>query len=295
VLTTTVALTFQQTPTGFGGDLKAWKEQTLLLEGPVTGRLIWSYDEGTDHGSVVRTLSNDDRRRIAFTQPAPGFFRLLWSGNPGQPTIQFTTRLNGLPPGAYRIISHTQNGACTPRVTERSFYFQVGDAAPPPVPSVGLFGWARSPHDGAATFASTRDNRDPTHFAWSYGGMLEFYPDVTLTLPRASGYRAAPTITSWHFHGSPPLNTTPVDRVLAYGQPIRIVWSKYPPPELHASNVEAYHIAQVDSPVTIMVTVDYTYQIYDTVGLPVGTPLTGSIEGQFTVSLVYPQVLKGGN
>jgi hypothetical protein len=297
VLTTTVALTFQQTPIGFGQDLKDWKEQTLLLEGPVSGRLIWSFDEGTDHGSTVRTLRNNDGRRITFMRPAPGLFRLLWGGHPNQPTIQFTTRLDQLPAGAYRIISHTQNSACTPRFAERTFYFQVDGvpSPPPPVPTVRLFGWARSPHDGATgSFASTAHNPDPTRFAWMYGGVLEFYPDLALTLPAVPGYQVSSTITGWHFRGSPPLDATAVDRALAYRQPLRILWSKYPPPELRPPEVETYRITRVDAPVTIAVTVDYTYQITDATGTPVGPALGGTVEGQFTVSLVYPQVLDGG-
>jgi hypothetical protein len=281
-------------PAGFGHDLKAWDEQTLLLEGPVSGRLIWSYDEGTDHGSTVRTLNNNDKRRITFTRPTPGSFRLLWSGNPGQRAIQFTTTLNGLPAGAYRIISHTQNSACTPRFADRTFYFQVDGAPPqpPPIPTVHLFGWARSPH-AVGPYAPTRDNPDPSRFAWMYGGMLEFYPDLQLTLPGGSGYRAERTMTGWHFRGSPPLNAAPVDRALAYGQPIRILWSKYPPPELRPPAIYAYQIARVDAPVTIAVTLDYTYQVFDAAGLPVGAPLSGSVEGQFTIALVYPEVLGG--
>lgn len=294
VFTSTVTLMFTQTPIGFGSDLKNWKEQFIRLEGPVGGRMIWAYDEGTDHGSTVRTLRTSNRRTL-FTRPVPGSFRLLWGGHPNQPTIQFTTALTQLPPGAYRITSHTQNSACTPRFNEQSFYFQVGEPAPPPVPTVSIFGWARSPHDGATRpFFTTSNNPDPTRFAWTYGGIVEFYPDVALTLPTASGYRVTTTITGWHFRGSPPLDAIPVDRPLAYRQPIRILWSKYPPPELHASDVHTYRIARVDEPVAITVSINYTYQLYDATGLPIGTPLTGSIEGQFTVALVYTQVLDGG-
>jgi hypothetical protein len=296
VLTSTVALRFAQTPHGFGEGLKEWKEQFITLDGPVSGRLVWAYDEGTDHGEPVRELRNNDRRRITFASPEPGKFRLLWSGHPNQPTIQFTTLLANLPDGAYRIVSNTRNVACTPRFNEQTFYFQVGEALPPPpAPSARLFGWARSPHDSAASlFYSTQSNSDPMHFAWAYGGMLVFYPDVALSLPEESGYRVAATISGWHFHGSPPLDSTPVDQALAYRAPIQILWSKYPPAGLHPPAAYAYRIARVDEPVTIAVTVDYTYQYYDMAGVPIGAPLDGSIEGQFSVALVYPQVLDGG-
>jgi hypothetical protein len=163
------------------------------------------------------------------------------------------------------------------------------------VPSANLLGWARSPHDGATSpFYTTKNNPNSTHFSWMYGGMLEFYPDVDLSLPAAPGYRVTTTITGWRFRGSPLLDPTPVDRALAYRQPIRILWSKYPPPELQAPEVDAYRIARVDVPVAIAVTVEYTYQVSDTAGAPVGPPLSGAIAGQFTVSLVYTQVLDGG-
>jgi hypothetical protein len=241
VFTSTVALRFQQTPHGFGDDLKAWKEQFVSLDGPVSGRLVWTYDEGTDHGGVVRELRNNDRRRISFTAPEPGKFRLLWSGHPNQPTLQFSTTLADLPARAYQIVTNTRNVACTPRFNEQTFYFQVGDAAPPPpAPSAHMFGWARSPHDGATKpFYTTQDNPDPMRFTWMYGGMLEFYPDVNLSVPAASGYRVAATITGWHFRGSPPLDSTLMDQALAYRAPVRILWSKYPPPELHPPAVYA--------------------------------------------------------
>ena len=102
------------------------------------------------------------------------------------------------------------------------------------------------------------------------------------------------SITGWQFRGSPPLDSTAVDRALGYRQPIRILWSKYPPRELHAPETDAYRIPRVDTPVAIAVTVDYTYQVYDAAGLPIGLPLSGSIEGQFSVALVYGQILDGG-
>jgi hypothetical protein len=85
-----------------------------------------------------------------------------------------------------------------------------------------------------------------------------------------------------------------VDRALNERQPIRILWSKYPPPELRPPSTYTYRIARVDEPVAIAVEIEYSYQFFDAVGAPVGPPLEGSIEGQFTVSLVYSQVLDGG-
>jgi hypothetical protein len=295
VFTSTVALTFQQVPQSFGAGLKEWKEQFVSLDGPVSGRLVWSYDEGTDHGNIVHELRNNDRRRITFARPEPGRFRLLRDGHPNQPTIAFTTVLADLPPGAYRIESNTRNVACTPRFNEQSFYFQVGDAGlPPPVPSARLFGWARSTRHNVEPFHSTRDNPDPMRFSWTYGGIVEFYPDVALSLPADSGYEIRATITGWRFLGSPPLDATAVDQSLAYQAPIRILWSKYPPPELRPPSVYSYHIKRVDEPVAVAVEVEYSYQLYDAAGAPVGMPLEGSIEGQFSVSLVYSQVLDGG-
>jgi hypothetical protein len=296
VFTSTVTLTFQQNPAGYGSGLKQWKEQSIELTGPVSGRLVWKYETGTDHGSIVRQLRNSDRRRITFARPVPGHFRLLWNGHPSQPTIQFSTVLEGLPSGVYQIVSDTRNVACTGRFNKQTFYFQViGTTSPPSVLTAKVFGWVRSAHDGAtAAFQSTQHNVDPAHFSWNYGGIAEFYPDITLNLPAGSGYQVTSSITGWHFRGSPPLDPAPVDRVLAARQPIRLLWSKYPPSEWHTPDVEAYRILRVDTPVAIAVTVAYTYQVYDAAGILIGPLLTGSVEGQFIVSLVYPQVLDGG-
>ena len=144
----------------------------------------------------------------------------------------------------------------------------------------------RSPHDVTHTFYSTRDNADPTQFAWPYGGIVEFYPDLALSVPSSSGYRVETTITSWHFQGSPPLDTG-VDQAFGPREPLRVLWSKYPPKQLKPPDVYAYHIARVDVPVALAVTVEYTYQITDAAGTPIGPPLNGSIEGQFTIGLVY--------
>jgi len=255
----------------------------------------WNYDEDTDHGTERRMLTVQ-RPITGFTFPTPGRFFLLFDGNPGQPTIQFTTALTALPPGQYQITSEALQSACNVHWNERTFYFQVaGVPRPPPAPTANLFGWARSPHDGpAAGFVATEHNPDPAHFAWSYGGIMEFYPDLDLTLPAAPGYLLTTTITGWHFRGSPPLDAAPVDRALAYRQPIRILWSKYPPPELHAPEVDGYRIARVDAPVALVVVVDFTYTLTDPSGVAL-PPISGSVEGQFTVDLVYTQVLDGGH
>jgi hypothetical protein len=166
--------------------------------------------------------------------------------------------------------------------------FSVGAESPPP-PTATLIGYGRSPHDTDRAFYSTKDNLDPTRFAWTYGGYLEFYASIKLEPPpSAANYRVRSRVTQWHYAGSPPYGDADVD--LADKQPISILWSKYPLPDTRLHHY-AYQIPRVGELVHIAVSVQYEYQYLDQTGQPVGPLVEDTVSGMFTLDLLYPQVL----